>query len=500
MSTSTGDDVGQLLMGGFEGLKPPVELLERVRAGRLGGVVLFGRNVQDPDQVRRLTDALQNAAAQGGKPPLLIAIDHEGGLVQRLRHGVTALPSQMAVAATEDPDLARRLYGQAARELNALGINLNFAPVLDVNNNPRNPVIGIRSFGTDPEQVAHFGTLAFQAWLEGGVIPCGKHFPGHGDTAEDSHLTLPVVGHDRARLDAVELLPFRRVIAAGIPMLMTAHVRFPAVEPTGLPATLSPRVLTDLVRRELGFDGVVITDCLEMQAIQGTVGTVRGAVMAVAAGADLCLISHTPALYDQAYEALGKAVDAGDIAPARQIEAARRVARLKDSLRPAGPFPPPDARLAAEAFRRAVRVTGDRSRLPLTRPIALITFVGARRSVAEEGGGQSDPLVQRLKAAGLVAIHRELPADPDPSTIISVLNHTDGLPLVVVLDRAGQHPGQSALLRQAATRGPVYAVALSSPFDLTTLPAGAVGLTAADPTPPAQAALAEQLIGRSRQP
>jgi beta-N-acetylhexosaminidase len=487
--------VGSLIMAGFPGLEAPPDFLERVRTGRVGGAVLFGRNVESPAQVKALTTSLQDAARAGGQPPLLIGIDHEGGNVQRLRTGVTRLPSQMAVASSGRLDLAADLYRQAARELRAMGINMNFAPVLDVNNNPSNPVIGTRAFSHRPEEVVRFGIAAIQAWQEGGVIACGKHFPGHGDTAEDSHLTLPLVPHDRDRLDAVELLPFREAIAAGLRAIMTAHVQFPAIEPNGLPATLSRRVLTGLMREELGFSGIIATDSLEMQAIQKTAGTVAGAVAAVLAGADLCLISHTAAFIAETFDALDEAVRHGGIPVHRVEDALRRLEAVRSGLGPDAPPPSPAPALEAALFGQAVHQAGEAQNLPLREPARLVSFRAPSQTEAEDLPSRAGAFVAGLAALGLVAEHHQLPTNPDSTAINGVLGGDERLPLVVVWDRAWRFPGQRALVERAVDNRTVYVVALTSPFDLQSLPPGVVGLTAFDPTESAQAALAEALAG-----
>lgn len=487
--------VGQMLMVGFEGLTPPSDLLRKVEQGRVGGVILFGRNLQDAEQTAHLTQMLQEAAADGGQPPLMIAVDHEGGGVQRLRQGFTQLPSEMAMAASGDAALVSTLYRQAAQELAAVGININFAPVLDVNNNPLNPVIGLRSFGSQAEPVARWGQTAVQAWLDGGVIPCGKHFPGHGDTAQDSHLTLPQVAHPRDRLEAVELLPFRAAVDGGLPALMTAHIVFPALEQARLPATLSRTILSDLVRGDMGFTGVLFTDCLEMNAIKDTVGTVRGAVLAAIAGADVLLVSHTRTLQDEAYTALVNGVIAGEI-PRYRVEASvERISHLKRSLlvqRPA--FPPSIPETLLQVRRAAVSGVGRLDRLPVPGCIALVSFRTGPGSFAEDKPSEALPLASALGHS--IAHHMEFPLDPDINLVKSALNALPPSAVVVVLDRAWKHPTQYKLLSETLLLGPTYVVALTSPFDLHGLPAGVVGITAFDNTAPAQAVLAEALTGK----
>jgi len=331
------DKIGQMVMAGFDGKAPTEEIRSLIRDRKLGGVIYFRRNAGTAGEVARLSAALHELAAEATKAPLWIAVDQEGGMVARLDRGVTVMPGQMTLGAARSAKWARETAYASGAQLARLGVNLNFAPCLDVNNNPANPVIGVRSFGERPELVAELGVAAIRGYREAGVVACAKHFPGHGDTVADSHRELPVVPHDRKRLEAVELMPFRLAVAAGAQAIMTAHVRFPALEPDGLPATLSPRILRGLLRDEWGYDGVVFTDCLEMKAISGTVGVARGAVMAVKAGADVVLVSHTPALQQAALDALYEAVVAGEIAEERIDESVRRIVALKAEQAARGP-------------------------------------------------------------------------------------------------------------------------------------------------------------------
>src|SRR5690606_667232 len=255
----------------------------------VGGVILFARNIRDPVQVANLTRSLQQLAqSSGARIPLFIATDQEGGIVARLRSPAAVMPGAMALGAASSPELAYEAGRSTARQLLAVGINMNFAPVVDVNNNPANPVIGVRSFGEDPELVAELGAAFIRGQQEEGVISTAKHFPGHGDTDTDSHIALPRADHPRVRLDQVELVPFRAAIAAGVDAIMTAHVTFPSIDPTpGLPATLSHRVLTGLLREELGHEGLIVTDAMEMQAITANFGIAEAAVRAVEAVGDM---------------------------------------------------------------------------------------------------------------------------------------------------------------------------------------------------------------------
>jgi len=254
---------GQLLFAGFKGTQVPREFGKLLSQGRLGGVILFARNIEDPAQVRALTAALHAAAPP--EAPVLLAIDQEGGRVQRLRAPWTEWPPMRQLGERDEPETTAAVAAAIARELADLGIGLDFAPVVDVDTNPLNPVIGDRSFAREPARVARHAAAFITAMQAEGVAACAKHFPGHGDTHSDSHLELPRLEHDLGRLREVELPPFRAAIAAGVASVMTAHVLFPRLDRTR-PATLAPDVM-DLLRGELGFDGVVFSDDLEMKAV-----------------------------------------------------------------------------------------------------------------------------------------------------------------------------------------------------------------------------------------
>ncbi|GAS82824.1 beta-N-acetylhexosaminidase [Paenibacillus amylolyticus] len=306
--------VGQLLMCGFHGQHADEQITRLIRDHHVGGVIYFRRNVQSVDQLTRLSEELQGIAGEAGDLPLMISVDQEGGMVSRIdKEGVTQVPGNMALGATGNPDYTLECARILGRELKSIGIDMNLAPVVDVNNNALNPVIGVRSYGENAERVAAHGAAAITGYQSQGIAATAKHFPGHGDTAVDSHLGMVTVPHDRNRLEQIELLPFRRAIEAGVDAIMTAHVIFPAIEPEPIPATLSRKVLTGLLREEIGFEGIIITDCLEMHAISKPYGVAEAAIRAVEAGADLILVSHT--LQDQvaAVEAIIEAVRTGRI-------------------------------------------------------------------------------------------------------------------------------------------------------------------------------------------
>ncbi|WP_339235525.1 beta-N-acetylhexosaminidase [Paenibacillus sp. FSL R5-0517] len=306
--------VGQLLMCGFHGQHADEQITHLIRDYHIGGVIYFRRNVHSVDQLTKLSAELQDMAAASGAFPLMISVDQEGGMVARIdKEGMTQVPGNMALGATGNPEYTLACAQILGRELKSIGVDMNLAPVVDVNNNPLNPVIGVRSYGEHAESVAAHGVAAISGYQSQGIAATAKHFPGHGDTAVDSHLGMVTVPHDRNRLEQMELLPFRKAIEAGVDAIMTAHVMFPSIEPEPIPATLSRKVLTGLLREEMGFEGIIITDCLEMHAISKPYGVAEAAICAVEAGADLILVSHT--LQDQvaAVEAIVQAVRTGRI-------------------------------------------------------------------------------------------------------------------------------------------------------------------------------------------
>lgn len=326
MSTRLRRLCGQLLTVGFEGASAPADLLARVAASEIGGVMLFRPNVESPEQVAALVGELRRAAPPD--LPLVVATDQEGGAVQRLRAPLTVWPDMTSVASAGDSALTRAVGAALGGELAALGIQWDFAPVLDVHTNPENPVIGRRAFGCTQDVVTEHALAFWRGLRSQGVLGCGKHFPGHGDTVSDSHLTLPVVPHGEARLRAVEFAPFRAAAAAGIEALMTAHVRYPAFEPD-LPATLSRRLLTGLLREEWSYEGVVASDDLGMRAVADRWPIEDLAVEGLRAGIDLFLIRESRDRQEQAHASLVRAAESDGDLCARIEESAARVARFK---------------------------------------------------------------------------------------------------------------------------------------------------------------------------
>jgi beta-N-acetylhexosaminidase len=337
------------LLPGFEGLEPPDWVRRRLAAG-LGGIVLYSRNVRDSEQLRALTDELRRERSDA-----IVAIDEEGGDVTRLEADRgSSYPGNAALGHVDDLELTRGVALAMGSELARVGVNLDLAPVADVNTNPDNPVIGIRSFGCDPELVSRHVAAFVEGLQSAGVAACAKHFPGHGDTATDSHLDLPTV----SALEQEAVRPFRAAVDAGARAIMTAHIRVLSLGDD--PATINGRILGDLLRGELGYSGAVITDALEMRAISATIGVEEGAVRALAAGADALCLGHDlgEEATDRLSERIVAAVHDRRLAAERLAEAAARVSELALWASEAPREEIADADVGREAARRALDAHG----------------------------------------------------------------------------------------------------------------------------------------------
>lgn len=382
-------DALTVLQPGFVGTSAPDWLLRRIGEG-LASVGLFGRNIASPEQLAALT-----AQLRAERDDVLVAIDEEGGDVTRLevRSG-SSFPGNHALGAVDDTALTRDVAAELGRRLAACGVNLNWAPSADVNSNPDNPVIGVRSFGADPLLVARHTAAYVEGLQSAGVAACTKHFPGHGDTAVDSHHDVPRIGVDPEVLRARDLAPFRSAIAAGTRAVMSAHILVPSLD-AEYPATLSRRILTGILREELGYDGLIVTDGMEMQAISATYGIERGSVLAIAAGADAICVGGGLADDDTVLrlrDALVGAVRAGELSEERLADAATRVRALAQWTSVSGAADrsggAPGTEIGLVAARRALTVTrGETYAAPLTEA----PFVAAFTPMANIAVGDETP-------------------------------------------------------------------------------------------------------------
>ncbi len=487
------EKVGQLLVFGFDGTIISEEMTHLIREHHVGGVILFGRNIGCPEDVLNLTRNLQNVAKHAGHQyPLLICMDQENGAVRRLGEGTTIFPGSMLLGATDNPQNAYDVGVATGKELKALGINWNLAPVVDVNNNPLNPVIGIRSYGESPERVSEFGKAAMKGMQDAGVITTLKHFPGHGDTDTDSHFDLPVISHNMDRLEEVELKPFIHGIQGGADTIMTAHVYFPAIEKTeGVPATISKKVITGLLRKKLGFKGVITTDCLEMNAIKNTIGTARGAVEALKAGVDLLMVSHSFHLQKETIHAIIEAVESGEIDERLIDQAYERVQKLKQKYLKWEEIPinasnlsVPEVvgckehiQLANDVYRQGITILQNkRNILPLSSSSehrVLVVYPENRFTMQVEDKKYAalslGDIVQKIHPAADVAVLLNPPckeeveqikvkAENYDTIIIGTLTVLPGDPLITLIEELNK------------TNQNIIVVAMRSPYDLAFLP------------------------------
>ncbi|MHB8356087.1 MAG: beta-N-acetylhexosaminidase [Vulcanimicrobiaceae bacterium] len=496
------NDVRRLAEGvicvGFEGTRVDAVLEATMREIPFAGWILFGRNVANVAQTRALTDQIRACAVRP-----LVAIDQEGGRVMRLRDGIEEIPPMMALAAAGDEVLAEQAGAQIAFDLRRAGVNLDFAPVLDLALFRMNTVIGTRSFGGDPKSVARLGGAFARGMRAGGVAPTYKHFPGHGSTAVDSHTDLPVIDLDEATFRARDLVPFAELLPDA-PAVMTAHIMLQSLDPDS-PATLSQVILTGLLREEIGFRGVCFTDCLQMDAIAKSVGVARGAVLALAAGADCVLVSHSIALARESAAAIVDAVRDGRLPLARLEEAHQRVAELRGSL--AEPLaldaPPPYPGLGREIGRRAVTSIRGSAHLAADASV-VVSFEGVTTEGVQGTHAHHPSLAAAATALGLSATAiPEVRVDLDPgeaqieSAIAEIVG--SGRNPVVLMRRAHLYRRQAEMVRRLLLRFPdALLVSAREPSDAFEFPQARNVLAVYGDDAPSIEGLAEILYGAAQ--
>ncbi len=489
--SDAGKAAAEMVLVGFVGTEPH-EAMRALGEVAWGGVILFSRNVRNPRQLRRLTQGLRRRWRElGAQLPPLIAVDQEGGRVARLRTGATRFPGAMALGATADDCLARAQGRATARELRAVGANLNLAPVLDVNSMLSNPVIGTRSLGADPESVARLGVAFIRGHQEQGVAATAKHFPGHGDTDRDSHRELPVVEADEPTLWKRELLPFRRAVAEGVAVVMTAHVVFKALDPV-LPATLSPRVIDGLLRDRLGYHGVVVTDCMEMRAIADRYDPEEAAVLAIEAGCDAVLVSHSPQFQHRSWRGLVRAINEGRLTERRVAQSLDRLRRLRRLWGEPAPLPmavvgcDEHQQLALEIARASLTVVRDpRGLIPLQPATVLLAWVDLDSGAAD--GGRDLSFWLREAGFQVTGPSRDQPTLP-PARQVVVLVTVDG-PLV-----SERHGHEWSRIQRWQL--PTIVISTGVPFGLGEVPGHWSVVAAYGAEPCTLMALAELLAGR----
>ncbi|WP_283138449.1 beta-N-acetylhexosaminidase [Rhizohabitans arisaemae] len=458
---------------------------------RVGGVIYFpwAGNVESPEQVARLSNDLQRIS----KIPLLIGADQENGIVSRLEAITTRIPGAMAIGASRSPELAREVARVTGAELAAVGVNLDFAPVADVNVDPRNPVIGSRSFSSDPKLAARLTGASVEGFHEAGIASSAKHFPGHGDTYTDSHTGLPVITHSMAEWERIDAPPFKAAIERGVDAVMSAHIVMPKLDSSGEPATLSPRILTGLLREKLGFKGVVITDALNMDGVRKKYDDAEVAVRSVLAGADLLLMSpNLPAAYDGVL----KAVKAGRISRDRLDLSVERLLTLK---RDRGLFDTGETDagragsiLRSAAHREVAQRAADAS-VTVVKRGGLPVKRGDRVLVA---GVVTADLAKELTELGAKVTEVQTGDSPSGSVIGTAAARAKGSDAVVVTTR-NANPAQVALVGRLAKSGaPVVVVSVGEPYDLGRLRGADTTIALYSDSPPSLRAAAKAIMGR----
>ncbi|MCC2265433.1 glycoside hydrolase family 3 protein [Streptomyces sp. CT1-17] len=485
-------DALTVLQPGFAGTTAPDWLLRRLGEG-LASVALFGRNVTSPEQVAALT-----AQLRAEREDVLVAIDEEGGDVTRLevRTG-SSFPGNHALGAVDDVGLTREVAAALGRRLADSGVNFNWAPSADVNSNPDNPVIGVRAFGADTDLVARHTAAYVTGMQSAGVATCTKHFPGHGDTGIDSHHAVPLIEVDADVLAARDLVPFRAAVAAGSRAVMSAHILVPALDPDR-PATLSRRILTELLRGELGYDGLIVTDGIEMRAIAGTYGIARGTALAIAAGADAICVGGGLSDEDtvrRLSDALVEAVRSGELPEERLADAAERVrslSRWTTANRPgARPEDTADGDVGLRAARRALRVTAAEDFTPLTGA----PYVAAFTPVANIAVGDETPWGVAAELRRLLP-GTETDSFNGPDAGAEALAAADGRRVVAVVRDEHRHPWMAAALDTLlAARPDTVVVEMGVP---RAEPRGAVHLATHGAARVCGLAAAEAVVGTGR--
>jgi beta-N-acetylhexosaminidase len=480
------------------GVDTPGEVVQKYH---LGGVLYFdaprARNIASPTQLNAFSNSLQEAALESGAHiPLSLTIDQETGIVARMRAPATDFPGMMALGATRSQELTEKVWTIVGQELDAVGVNWDFAPVLDVNTNAANPVIGLRSLGENPQLVGDLGETAVRALQDTGIMATVKHFPGHGDTDVDSHFGLPLVDYDRDTLMNVHVAPFKRAIEAGTDAVMTAHMVVEAIDPE-LPSTLSPALLTGLLREELGFDGLIVTDALEMGALAPFWTQREIAVMALKAGADVLLL---PSDLDEAIDGVLDAVRSGEIKEKRIDESVLRILRTKyDRGLFQDPFADPEMvdDVVGTPEHLAVADQVARTATTLVRNEGNLLPADTTQRVLVVGTAASADTEARLRELGVDVTRSAVSTTPtDAERSAAVAAAADADLVLVTTTSARSNAGQRQLVADLAGTGtPTVAGAISLPYDAGFVPDADAVLATYGSRPVSMRALADVLVG-----
>ncbi len=471
------EKIGQMIMTGYPTAEPSPDMIRLIEEYKVANIIFFSYNLLSVEQIRKNCRELHQRIEKSTGYPAFISVDQEGGVVTRLPEQACNVPGAMLIGATGNKEYAYQAGRITGEELKALGINMDLAPVLDVNSNPDNPVIGVRSYSSDPHMVEEYGCHMMKGLLRAGVMATVKHFPGHGDTAVDSHLGLPVVEKDMEELMASELVPFQSAIRQGAPCVMTSHILFPKLEPEKKPATMSKAVLTGVLREKLGFEGIIITDCLEMSAIKTFYGTAQGAVEAVKAGAQLLCISHTPSLVIEAVHKLEAAVGAGEISMEMIDRAVENILKFKEKYRidyskdEIGCIGSQEHKdMVREMIHRGITKVTEKELPGVTEDTVIIGSYAYRSTLANSAVDQGLHFA-RYMAEKLHCRYLDVPVNPgdeDIREILSGIGH--GSNVIYGLYNGHLNLGQIALANEIRQAGhELLAVTLRNPYDVALL-------------------------------
>jgi len=487
------EKAGQVLALSFSGTSLDGETRSRLEEIKPGGLILYGKNVESLSQVRSLLSCIRETVRLD--LPLMVAVDQEGGTVARIRGHGADFPGNMALGATGDPGLAERQGFIMGRQLKSLGIDLDYAPVVDVNSNSSNPIIGVRSFGDDVAVVSSMGASMIKGFSRAQMGCSAKHFPGHGDVDIDSHLGLPVLDRSLDSMRALEFPPFRSAVEAGVPAVMTAHIVVPSL--TGeLPATLSPEAIS-LLREELGFEGVVLSDSMGMRAISNGWGVPDAVVMALKAGVDFVLLGADPAFPPEGHrevrDRIVEAVRSGELDKARLDDAVERILRWKDDMGLSSGEDRPDwvdgSALAEEIASRSVTLIRSDGPPPLRKGDHVTLIWPEKKAVAAE------ILLRRLSDLGVSGSIELFGGRTVPDVNVDEIR---GPVLMGCYDLVRDEPSVSFLRRILEERPDCVSLAMKTPYDLTVLPEAETALACYGDTPPTLKALAAILLGEIR--
>lgn len=471
------EKIGQMIMTGFQSSAITPEILELITEYKISNIILFSYNLEYSKQIYELCKKLDYIIRESTGYPALIAVDQEGGVVSRLPKEMNNIPGAMLIGATDKEEYAYRAGAITGEELRALGINMDLAPVLDVNNNPNNPVIGVRSYSSDPYKVARFGVNMMKGLHSAGVMSTIKHFPGHGDTAVDSHLGLPVIKKELDQLMECELIPFIEAIKEGAPCVMSSHILFPKLEKENKPATMSKAILTDLLRHKLGFKGIIMTDCMEMGAIKDYYGTAKGAVEALKAGAQIITVSHTPQLVKETIHLIEEGVKKGEIPIELIDEAVENILKYKNTYKNSLAISNLEPTYSVKYRNEISKITEEGivkvtpQELPIIKEDTIFISPYAYQSTLASSAVNKGLHFAKYMSGKFGGTYFDIPINPDQLVIEDILKQVNKKALVVCgLYNGHMNNGQIELVNHISENGnTVIAITLRNPSDLALL-------------------------------